>query len=104
MPEIHDLIHEFEAATIPLSRFHHREHLIVALYYAAHHHPAESLEKMRTGLQRVLAANNKPPEAYKEDLTALWISRAHIFLASRRATFSPAITAEWLHHAASFPR
>jgi hypothetical protein len=104
MTEILNLIHEFEAATIPNSSFHHREHLIVALYYAAHNDPAESLRKMRTGLQRLLAANNKPPTAYKEELTALWMNRAHTFLASRQATFSLETTAEWLQHAAKFPR
>ena len=104
MTEIHDLIHQFEAATIPNSSFHHREHLIVALYYAAHNDPVESLRKMRTGLQRLLAANNKPPAAYKEDVTALWMNRAHTFLASRAARFSPEITAEWLHYAKSFPQ
>ena len=104
MTEIHALIHQFEAAAVPLSQFHHREHLIVALYYAAHHNPTESLQKMRTGLQRLLAANNNPPTAYKEDLTALWMNRAHTFLASRAASFSPEITAEWLHYAKSFPQ
>lgn len=101
--EIQTLVHQFEAATLSMTQFHHREHLIVALWYTSHHEPAEALSRMRTDLQHLLAANGKPASAYREDLTALWMQRAHDFLAtSEHLTFPTGCVADWLHHAASF--
>lgn len=102
--EIQTLIHQFEAATLSMAHFHHREHLIVALWYASRYEPQEALGRIRTGLQRLLAANGKPHTAYREDITALWMQRAHGFLAtSEPSTLATDCVAQWLLCAASYP-
>lgn len=101
MTEIECLLHQFEAATVSLADFHHREHLTVAICYASRYPPHEALARIRTGLQRVLAANGKPPSAYREDLTALWMRRAYHFLGDGTPLLSPKIIAQWLSHAAA---
>ena len=78
--EVTRLVERFEGATIPLHDFHHREHLLVALFYASNYPPGQSLSRMRSGLQRVLAANGKPPSAYREDVTSQWMDRAPAFV------------------------
>ncbi len=102
--EIRTLVHQFEAATLSMTHFHHREHLIVALWYASSYEPREALSQMRTGLQRLLATNGKPASAYREDLTALWMQRAYDFLAtSEHSTLPTESVTQWLLRAASYP-
>ncbi len=103
MTDTEHLIRAFENATLPNGDFHHREHLIVALWYAYHYPPPEALNRIRDGLQRLLAASGRPATAYREDVTALWMRRAHDFLIANELSLSPEITAAWLLHAAKWP-
>lgn len=74
------LIAQFGDTTLPLSQFHHAEHLQIALCYAMHHGPEDALNRMSTGLQRYLQANRIPPEKYSAAVTAAWMERIQQFL------------------------
>ena len=101
--EIEHLVHSFEAGTVPVADFHHREHLIVALWYAANYEPHEALSRVRAGLLHLLALNGKPATAYREDVTALWMLRAHEYFRFTNASLSPETMQQWLLHAAQYP-
>jgi hypothetical protein len=101
--EIEHLVHHFEAATLPMADFHHREHLMVALWYAANYEPDEALSRVRAGLLRLLAVNGKSAAAYREDVTALWMQRAHEYLRFTNSSALPEMMQQWLLHAADYP-
>jgi hypothetical protein len=102
MIDTEHLIRAFEDATLPMSDFHHREHLIIALWYAHHYPPPEALNRMRDGLQRLLVVSGRPATAYREDVTALWMRRAHDFLRCCQLSLTPDTTAAWLVHASKW--
>ena len=80
------LVEGFEAATLPLGRFHHREHMRVALYYLSREPEADATARMREGLRRLLAHHGI--EGYHEMLTVFWMK----LLAVRLAQTNPAHT------------
>ena len=41
------LVESFEAATLPLARFHHREHMRVALWYLSREPEIDATARMR---------------------------------------------------------
>lgn len=101
-----ELVALFERAAVPLARFHHREHLTVALWYAHRHSPEEALCRMRVGLQALLSANGKPPEAYCEPTTRFWMQFASGFVqATDKSQPFPALLSTFLEvaKAATFP-
>ena len=80
------LVDSFEAATLPLARFHHREHMRVALCYLSRVCEIDATASMREGLARFLAHHGI--EGYHETLTVFWMKR----LAARFAGTDPALT------------
>jgi hypothetical protein len=75
--EIYEVLRSFEDATIARDAWKHAEHLAVALVYVAERGEAEALEKMRSGILRLLQygfgldlANEMP---YHETLTVFWV-------------------------------
>jgi hypothetical protein len=74
------LVESFEAATLPLARFHHREHMRVALYYLSREPEADATTRMRDGLARFLAHHGI--EGYHETLTVFWMKRLAAQLAA----------------------
>ena len=79
------LVESFEAATLPLARFHHREHMRVALCYLSRESETDATARMREGLARFLAHHGI--EGYHETLTVFWMKR----LAARFAVTDPAL-------------
>ena len=70
-----DLIRQFEEATLPHDRWHHAEHLAVALHYQVHR-PAEAEELMVQGIQKLNAAHGvaqTPTGGYHHTLTIVWV-------------------------------
>lgn len=65
------LVEEFESATVDVAAFHHREHMLVALWLTAHHSPEAALDRMRAGLHRLLARAGR--DAYHETITVFWM-------------------------------
>jgi len=80
------LVEGFEAATLPLGRFHHREHMRVALYYLSREPEADATARMREGLRRLLAHHGV--EGYHETLTVFWMK----LLAARLTRTDPVHT------------
>jgi hypothetical protein len=66
------LVSEFEAGTISLDRFHHRQHLAVATWLLLRDSHDSALDRMRTGLRNLLKVNGKA-EGYDEQLTVRWM-------------------------------
>jgi hypothetical protein len=77
------LVDSFEAATLPVARFHHREHMRVALCYLSREPEADATARMRDGLTRFLAHHGIA--GYHETLTVFWMKR----LAARFAATDP---------------
>jgi hypothetical protein len=67
------LVESFEAATLPLARFRHREHMRVALCYLSREPEIAATARMRDGLARFLAHHGI--EGYHETLTVFWMKR-----------------------------
>jgi hypothetical protein len=65
------LVESFEAATLPVERFHHREHMRVALWYLSRAPETEATARMRDGLTRFLSRHGI--EGYHETLTVFWM-------------------------------
>ena len=78
------LLSEFEAGTISLDRFHHRQHLAVAAWLLLRDSHDSALDRMRAGLKNLLTLNGKT-EGYDDRLTVCWM-RA---LAERLAACAP---------------
>jgi hypothetical protein len=66
------LLAEFEAGTISLDRFHHRQHLAVAAWLLLHDSHDSALDRMRAGLKNLLKLNGKA-EGYDDRLTVSWM-------------------------------
>lgn len=62
---------DFERGDIDPAGFHHREHMLVALWFLAHEPPAGALARMRAGLHAVLAKIGR--DAYHETVTIFWM-------------------------------
>ena len=66
------LLSEFEAGTISLERFHHRQHLAVAAWLLLRDSHDSALDRMRAGLRNLLKVNGKA-EGYDDQLTVRWM-------------------------------
>ncbi len=71
--EIQAVVAGFENCTTGKEDFSHLSHLTVATYYLCHSNPADSLEKIRSGLFRFLDYHGISRQKYKEQLTRDWI-------------------------------
>ena len=78
------LLSEFEAGTITLDRFHHRQHLVVAAWLLLRDSHDSALDRMRAGLKNLLKLNGKA-EGYDDRLTVSWMRT----LAERLAACAP---------------
>jgi hypothetical protein len=55
-----DLLRRFESQSIPRPEWTHRAHVKIAFLYLRAHPFGEALQKIRTGIQKLNAANNVP--------------------------------------------
>ncbi len=74
----HELLEQFERATLPPECFHHQEHVRVAFLYLAEHPALEALRAFSKALQRFATRHGKS-NLYHETIT--W---AYIFLIRER--------------------
>lgn len=78
--EIQALIREFEAGTLPLDRWDHSAHLIVATYYFATSSESEAIRLVREGIRSYNAAQgieDRPGGGYSETLTRCFLHLVH---------------------------
>lgn len=71
--EIERLVRDFESCAIPAADFHHREHLVVAVWYLQTLSRAETVRRMRAGLVRFLDHHGVDPKKYSEEVTVYWV-------------------------------
>lgn len=85
-----ELLHAFETQAIPRAAWTHRLHVRMAYLYLSQHPFAEALALIRTGIQRLNAANQVPEEpqvvaastqaGYHETTTFAWARLIHTTL------------------------
>jgi len=71
--EIERLVRDFESCTIAAAHFHHREHLVVAVWYLQTLSPSEAVARMRMALLRFIDHHGVDPKKYSEEVTMFWI-------------------------------
>lgn len=71
--EIERLVRDFESCTIAAADFHHREHLVVAVWYLQRLSRDKAVEAMRAALLRFLDHHGVDPKKYSEEVTVFWI-------------------------------
>lgn len=76
------LLSAFESATLDMLAFHHREHVRLAYIYLASNEVGAALNKMRTGLLKMLEQNGIDKSQYHETLTMAWMQeiKHHMFV------------------------
>ena len=73
--EIEAVVRGFETCTTPGDDFHHREHLVVAVWYLQTLSPSDAVAKMRAGLLRFLEHHGEDTQKYSEEVTVFWIDQ-----------------------------
>ena len=71
--DILKIVRGFEQCETPAADFHHREHLILAVWYLTTLSREDALEQMRAGLFRFLDHHGVDRKKYREDVTVFWI-------------------------------
>ena len=71
--EIERLVRDFESCALQAADFHHREHLVVAVWYLQTLSPREAVERMRSALLRFLDHHGVDRKKYSEDVTVYWV-------------------------------
>ena len=80
------LLGAFEACQLSPADFGHREHLRLAYIYLTLYPFDLALEKLRTGLQRLLAHLGAPASVYHETMTRAWLLAVRHFMTARAPT------------------
>jgi len=71
--EIENLVRAFEACEIDETKFKHRDHLTVAIWYVQTLGKGAALDRMRSGLLRFLDHHGVDRKKYNETITLFWI-------------------------------
>ena len=71
--EIERLVRDFESCAIPAADFHHREHMIVAVWYLQTLSKEETVSQMRSALLRFLDHHGVDRKKYSEEVTVFWV-------------------------------
>ena len=72
-PQIEQIVRGFETCATPAADFHHREHLVVAVWYLQTLSPRETVARMRAALLRFLDHHGVDRGKYSEDVTVFWV-------------------------------
>ena len=73
--EIEAVVRGFETCTTPGDDFHHREHLVVAVYYLQTLSPSDAVARMRAALLRFLEHHGGDVQKYSEEVTVFWMDQ-----------------------------
>jgi len=71
--EIERLVRDFESCAIAAADFHHRQHLVVAVWYLQTLSRAEAVDAMRAALLRFIEHHGVDPKKYSEEITVFWV-------------------------------
>lgn len=78
--EVREFVRQFEACTLPPSRFRHPQHLALGAFYVCEFGPAEARNKMREALLAYTAHLGKQ-DKYDDRLTMDWMDRIAVVVA-----------------------
>ena len=73
--EIEKVVRDFEACETGADDFHHREHLVVAVWFLHTMERDAALDRMRTGLLRFLDHFEGDTSKYSETITVFYIDK-----------------------------
>jgi hypothetical protein len=88
-----EFLHQFESLTLPLTHWHHRDHLRVAYLYLTQHDFEIACQKICAGIRAHNTAHgiaNTPTSGYHETQTILWM---HL-IAATLAEYGPGESAD----------
>ena len=71
--EIQKVVRDFESCATPKDEFHHRHHLIVAVWYLQTLSPSETVKRIRSALLRFLDHHGVDKQKYSEEVTVFWV-------------------------------
>jgi hypothetical protein len=71
--EIEAVVRGFETCTTPGDDFHHREHLVVAVYYLQTLSREQAVDRMRSALLKFLTHHGEDKGKYSQEVTVFWI-------------------------------
>ena len=71
--EIERLVRDLESCAIAAAHFHHREHLVVAVWYLQTLSPLEAVARMRSALFRFLDHHGVDRKKYSDEVTVFWV-------------------------------
>jgi hypothetical protein len=71
--EIEAVVRGFETCTTPGDDFHHREHLVVAVYYLQTLSRERAVDRMRSALLKFLTHHGEDTGKYSEEVTVFWV-------------------------------
>ena len=71
--EIELVVRGFETCATAAADFHHREHLVVAVWYLQTLSREEAVEAMRAALFRFIEHHGVDPKKYSEEVTVFWV-------------------------------
>jgi hypothetical protein len=95
--DVAELVRSFEECTISREEWKHAEHLLVALTYVTRYDADVAVEKMRSGILRLLEAfgvDLKIENPYHETLTVFWIRTIRDFSASNTGMSLPELVGD----------
>ena len=72
--EIEEVVRGFETCATAAGDFHHREHLVVAVWYLQTLSRDEAVDAMRAALFRFIEHHGVDPKKYSEEVTVFWVN------------------------------
>lgn len=78
--ELEGIARQFEACTLGADDFHHREHLIVILWYLSKLDVAEAASRMRESIDKFLKHHALDRQIYHETITLFWVKKVSALL------------------------
>ena len=71
--EIEQVVRGFETCATAAADFHHREHLVLAVWYLQTLSKEETVSRMRAGLLQFLDHHGVDRKKYSEEITVFWV-------------------------------
>jgi len=91
LDELASIAARFEEGSLCRSQWHHRTHLVVAVWYLSHLEEAEARQRICQGIwhyNQCQGIPNTPDSGYHETLTLFWVGVIRLFLETAEPDWS----------------